>query len=499
MSDMLDGFNDVPIDSVESGARHDASGTAVAPYLHGGGGLFNMPCTDMKVMSAIMQPMAGLANELPVVNGEYGTSPNSFGGVDEEASIAITGVTAGDLDDFANQPTADCTLGPVGGLLKAGSYKNPYGRYRGSTREVSIYRAGRLAALCEPLALQLMNRPGGFGGIAEPSNAPSLDNAIMNEMASRIWESLLSMQRMFSRRLWIGTPANNSGEKRDIWGLDQQINTGTHKDAISSAVMTALDSDIKDFNFDLVGGSGRDIVEYIEEVDNYITFNAEMQGLDPFEYWLVMRPQVFRQITAVWPLREAFFALRDVAKFTNTRINFDGNSIVRTRDDMRRTRMLPINGRNVQVILDTSIPELNVTTAAQLSAGQYASSIYFVPKTVRGNMPVTFWKYFNHQNGQEMAVEKFAGPYATFTSDNGVFRWYVRFTDGCLKLGYEFSPKLVLLTPQLAARIQNVAYEPLQHEREAYPDSQYFFNGGVTSSVPSRYYVGWSAEQQQLS
>lgn len=500
MPDFLDDFNDVP-DSAESGARHDAAGVAVGPYLHGSGGLFNMDCTDTPVISAIMSPLTGLAPVLPVINGEYGTGRNSVGGVDAESSIAITGVTEGDLDDFDNQPTEDCDLGPEGGLLKAGQYKNPYGRIRGSTKEVSIYRAGRAAEACEPLTLRLLNQPGGFEGMADTSMQPSLQNAMWNEMASRIFTSLHTMQRMFSRRLWIGNPANNVGERRDIWGLDQQLNVGTHRDSVSSALLTALDSDVKDFGFDCIGANGRSIMEYIEEIDNYITWNAEGQRLDPFDYYLVMRPGAWRAISQSAPIDEVFYAVRQIAAMNNTNIslNFNASDINKARNTMRKSRLLPVNGEMRQVILDTSIPELTPVTSAQLTPGKWASKIYFVPRTIRGNMAATFWKYFNHANGQSEAIAAFAGPYGSFTSDNGLFRWYVRFTDGCLKLGYEFGPKLVVLTPQLGGVLQNVCYSPLQHERDAYPDSSYFFNGGNTNSPVQRYYVGWSATQQSLS
>lgn len=498
MSDFLDDFNDVP-DVAESGARHDASGTAVGPYLHGPGGLFNMACTDTRVISAIMSPLAGLASELPVVNGEYGEARNSVGGVDAEASVALTGVTSGDLDNFDNQPTADCDLGPVGGDMKAGVYINPYGRIRGSTKEVSIYQAGRQESVCEPLTMRLLNSPDGFGGIAETSMQPTIENALWNEMAARIWTSLHSMQRMFSRRLWIGNPTNNVGEKKDIWGLDQQINENTHRDRTSSAILTALNSDIKDFDFDCVPGSQstRNIVEYIEEVDNYLNVNAEGMRLDPWDYWLVMRPSLWRSITASWPLNEVFYAVREIANLNNqsVHLNFNAGDIAKARNTMRNERMIPINGQMHKVILDSSIPELNVTTSNRLTAGRYASKIYFVPRVIMGNMAATFWKYWNHANFRSEQVAKFAEPYGTFTSDNGLFRWYVRFRDGCLKLGYEFEPKLVVIAPQLGGVIQNVCYSPLQHEREAYPDSAYFFNGGVTSSTPTKYYVGWSATQ----
>lgn len=478
---------------IEQGQRHDPALNPVSPYLHGSGGLFNtVECTDMRVMSAIVSPMQGLMTELPVISGEYGTEGNSTGGVDAEASIALTGITSGDLDNWDNQPTGDCVDGPTGGLLKLGSYVNPYGRIRGSTREVSIVRAGRTSSFCEPQALALMNQPGGFGGIAEPTSQPSLVNALNNELASRIFESLHSMQRMFSRRMWIGSPANNVGERRDIWGFENQINTNTHKDKTSSATLTALNPDIKPFGYDFIGGSGRDIVEYLEEVDYQQTFLAEAQGLDDYEYDIVMRPAMFRSISANWPIRESFDALRLIRKYsTNAVLNFDASSITQARNIIRRNRVLPINGRDRRVILDTSIPEKSIKTNGNLLAGQYASDIYGIPRFVRGNMPVTFWKYFNHNNGQSMAIARIAGE-TTFTSDNGLFRWGVKAANGCVKLNWEFGPKLVLLTPQLAWRITNVAYEPLQHEREAYPDSDYFFNGGNTSSAPEKFYTGWN-------
>lgn len=478
---------------IQEGQRHDPVGSPVTPYIHGDGGLFNLQGTDNKVISAIVGPMSGLMGALPVVNGEFGTAPNSYGGLDPDATIAITGVTSGAADSFANQPTTDCAEGPVGGLPKAGVYTNQFGRYRFSTREVSMYRAGRLASPCEPLTLQLMNQPNMFSGIGLPSNVPSLENAIYNEIASRIYESVMSGARMFSQRLWIGSPSNNNGEARDIWGLESQINTGTHIDRTSSAVLRALDPDVKLFNYDMIGGSGRDIVEYIEEADNYVTFNAESMGLDEYTYWLVLRPQAFRQATAVWPLRESFMAIRTLTNLggSHSNINFDAASVTAQRNQMRRERWLPINGKQVPVILDTTIPEKNVKTASQLKAGQYASDIYGIPKTVRGNMPVTFWKYFNHDNGQAAAIAKFAGT-NTFTTDAGVFRWYVSFKNGCLTLTWEFSPKLVCLAPQLAFRITNVGYEPLQHERDAYPDSDYFFNGGNTNTPTQKFYTGWS-------
>jgi hypothetical protein len=61
----------------------------------------------------------------------------------------ITGVTAGALDDFANQPTAPCQDGPVGGLISVGSIVNTFGHYKAGVREVEINRAGRVTDMTD--------------------------------------------------------------------------------------------------------------------------------------------------------------------------------------------------------------------------------------------------------------------------------------------------------------------------------------------------------------
>lgn len=482
------------LDEQQLGEKHDPSGTAVGPYGHGPGGIFNIPGTQDRVVSAIMNPLSGVAAELPVYNGGIGVEQNQFGGEMQELQTVLTGVTTGNLDDFSNQPTTDCADGPEGGLMKVCTFVNTYGRYRASTKEVSMFRAGMLASAIEPLTLQLMNAPAlREGAIGNPSAGISVRNTLLNELARRVYESVVSFQRMFSKRFWIGSPSNNSGERRDIMGMDLHINEGTHVDYLSSAVCTAADSDIKNFGYDNVNGTGRNIVEYIEMVDAYVMWNAEQQGLTPYEYRLAMRPEAFRQISAQWPVRAHIDALLGVAQYTNISLNLGGNETLQERNRLRRERVLPVNGRDVRVILDDSIPESNITNNGNLTAGQYASDVYFVPWTVMGGVPATFWRYYNYANGQAEAIANFRGiQNPTFTTDNGLFRWYVNFKNGCLKLNYEMAPKLVMLTPQLGARIKNVKYVPLQHFRSAYPDQGYFFNGGVTSQPTQKYYAPWS-------
>lgn len=482
---------ELPLEQTATGQKNDPAGTPVGPFGHGQNGLFNRRGID-DLFSAFITPTGGVLDAIPVYNaGE--SSGNQFGGEDAAFDTLITGVTQGNADLFAQQPTGDCADGPVGGLMKLCKIVNTFGRYRFGVREVSLVRAGRRADLADPIALRVINQPALSGIFGTPAGTPSLSQAVANEWARRLYESVISARRMVSQRVWIGSPANNSGERRDIVGMDIHINENNKVDAEQSAICTAANSDIKAFGFQMVEGNAfnRDIVQYVEMAMEFVLFNADRMGLSPIDGFIAMRPELWNQICQVWPIREYEHALTQIANFTNARLVINAREAYDQRTAMLQSRLLPIKGRMWQVVLDDGIAEDNVTTTGSLLAGQYASDIYFVPTTVMGGFPVTYWEYYNHNNEQSMTLQQLAGG-LTFTTDKGLFRWYLNFKNGCLNATYELSPRLRLRTPQLAWRITDVGYRPLQHFRSPYPNSSYFSDGGVTESSGQQLYASWS-------
>lgn len=475
------------------GQKNDPPFAPAGPYLHGPAGLFNRRELDNPVMSMIMGPMMGVANRLPVFNGARNLGNDSYGGRDTEYDSYITGVTAGDVDDFDNQPTTACADAPVGGLKKLCTLINPFGNYAASTREVQMERAGRLAERVDDFVLQLLNSPVMEGVFGTPSNTPSLSNAIANELAERIFESAVGFQRMFAPRVWTGSPANNNGERRDIVGLNIHINAGNKIDALTSAVCRAADSDIKDFGFDLIGGNGRNIMEYIEMADRYVQWNARRQGFGRVDGFIAMRPELWQELTEIIPVQKYQRVLAVINQVTNGRAIVNANSAYDERNSMRQSLLIPVNGRFIPVVEDDTIAELGPDDNAALIDGQYASDIYFIPENALG-IPLSFWEYFNHGNNQANTIQQQVGGSLTFTTDGGMFRWYVDFSKGCLKLKFVFTPRLRVRAPQLAWRIQNVAYSPLQHLRSWNPDSSYFFNGGAVEGTTQQFYSAWSPD-----
>lgn len=480
------------------GGKNDPSLSPSPPYGHGSGGLFNIPETNDGVFSAFISTLAGAVGSIPVIQTDPTGGPDvgeEFGGYDAEFDSMITGITAGALDDFANQPTTECNDYPEGGLMKVCTIVNTRGRFGAKIRELSVERAGQLSSRLDPTWLRIINQSPGLAAFLEvPSNVPSIGATLVNELARRMYETSMSFSRMFAPRVWIGTPANNNGQRRDIVGLDIHINENNKRDYRQNALCTAANSVVRNFGFNDVDAAPKYLVEQMEECEyQAVEWNGGRMGLGPIDGFVYMRPEMWRRVSAIWPVQKLFDGLREMAHFTQGRVMVDGMTMFNERNSMRANPAIQLNGRTYGVKLDDTMPQLTPNTNANLSPGQYASDIVFVPMTVMGGLPVTFWQYFRHANANAEALASIVGGGFTFTTDNGMFRWYVNFKNGCINLNFKFNPQLKVKTPMVAWRLTNVKVSPVSHQRSWDPSSAYFADGGVTNTdnLNEQYYSSW--------
>lgn len=472
--------------------KNDPPLAPVGPYLHGPQGLFNRRDRSNPIFSAMQVPEAGVADAIPVYNGGRYFA-NEFGMDDWAFDSIITGQTAGDLDNGTGQPIAPCVDGPTAGLLKFCVIANTAGNYKMSTREVSDDRAGRVADMVDGLTAQVANLfPRQVFGTPTPT--PSTQNAIANELQARIFEMTNGFSRFLATQTYAGDPANNSGEYREIIGLDMHINAGNKRDARNMTLCTAADSDVKNFGGAVVG-STTNIMRYIEMCDAYVTQKARRQGLGTPEYIVAMRPELWQEITEVAIPVQKYQRVSAVidSMGTNVRANVDMNAAYNERNTLRSNLLIPVNGRMLRVVIDDTIAE---TSSKPGGIPTYASTIYGIPLTVLGGIPVTYWEYFNHDNNQAQVIQRYAGGFR-WTSDSGMFKWTADFSKGCLKLNVTFTPRLRMRTTQLAWRIDNVACQPLQHFSSWDPTNSYFQNGGVTQGDQQSYYTSYGSTTPQ--
>lgn len=439
--------------------------------LHGVGSLFGSQSVEREVISAHVRPH-GLASRLTRI-------PTT---VEDPRFASLTGFTGTTGDN----PVNPCDDAPAA-YVKSCNLTAQFGRLMFDTQTIEFDKVMLRANRGDFTDLILYGQI--FGGT---NMSPITDQRDILNIVTKMEMVTAGVQteRTLSRHLWQGTPANNTagGGYKEMPGLDSQIATG-QVDADTNALCPALDSDVKDFGYDLVGGTGRDIVEYVSMLEYYLRYNARHMGLDPVTWVVVMRPELWFELSSVWPCRYLTNRCQDSAGSNVAVINDNVNTSM--RDAMRNGMYIDINGNRYEVITDTGIFEHTNVNNASVALGEYASSIYFVPLSIVGGLQVTYMNYLNYRDAFAMSNVALLRGSENFWTDNGIFSWAIEKLNWCYKLKVKTEQRVVLKTPQLAGKIDAVKYTPLQHLREPYPDSPYFADGGVSLRADATKYAVW--------
>jgi hypothetical protein len=457
-----------------------ASGTPSTPYMHGAGGLFGVEGIDRDLIHTRIAGN-GLAATLPVNPSQY-THP-LFG--------YITGFT----DVTGTVPTNVCDDPEIAGQMKTCLQTAPFGRYSFQTREVELNRIGQLISRGEFNDLRLLNDP--IAPLLGRTIFPQLSGNAQLSAGAEVLARMLELGVAFANRLgvqtWTGNPVNNSagGGYEEFMGLDLLI--GTNKvDAITGQECPSLDSDIKDMNYELVDSAAGNIVGIITTLFRFVNHIANNTGLNPARWVLVMRTNLFYELTDVWSC--LYFSYR-CQVFDTANIDpvpqFDAADATNLRDAMREGNYLLIDGVRVPVIRDDFIVEETEGDAALLGPGQFASDIYLVPLTAMGGTPVTFFQHFDYRAGVTQAIIQ-GRLSAHYWTDGGMYLWNWEKNNWCVVWESKIEPRIILRTPQIAGRITNVAYEPLQHFRDILPGDPYHVDGGVTERGGPSLWADWN-------
>ena len=448
----------------------DVAGTPTyGAYAHGPGGLFSYPGISRPVFSAMVLPTAGLQARLPVLSSQDMNPLYSI----------ITGVTG----TTGSEPSGVCDDFPVAGLSKLCTHTFVYGRMGRNTPVADLTKFGRTTNRGEFMDLQFQNTPvipntGSFVPTV-PGAQPA--DILRSGIAKLMFEFAVAWSRDFAPDLYNGNPSNNVGEGRKyFWGLDSLINTG-YQDAITKQACPAADSLVFDFNgLDISAGTnGTTAVRRIVDLYRRLKEVAEDTRLAPVKWVLAMRRRLFWELTEVWPC--AYNTYRCTPYWSssqplmNTPLELDA-----MRSSMRQGSYLLIDGEQVEVQLDSAIPEV------VLPGATFESDIYCVPMTVLGGTPVTFMEHINYDApyGAMEAARLLAPGESYMTSDGGRFLWHKKPpTNFCVQIMAIVEPRLLLLTPYVACRMINVRYTPLSHERDWNTNSSYFVDGGRTNFV----------------
>lgn len=463
--------------------KHDIPGTITPTtnLMHGPSGIFGYPGISRDVFATRVQPR-GLLSVLPA-RGTNETNP---------IVAYLTGFTD---DESGAEKSAVCD-----DPLEAGEIKNCFqgalfGRIERKTQTLELNALGRQVNRGEMFDLRLVNDPLLEGELLSMPNVPqALAQVLNNEVLAR-WMALgVAFERKLGPLVYTGSPSNNTGGGgyKEYHGLETLVGTGK-VDVISGSACAALDSDVRNFAYTRVDANPTLLYNMLLDMFRNLQDIASRTGLDPVQWVIVMRRNLFDEIVDFWPLVYGTFRFGDTAvtSTTITRVNIDAADARMMAEDMRTGKYLVIDGQRIRVVIDDFLPEDSNTNNANVASGCFASDIYILPLTVRGGIVATYLEYFDFSAPgaaiSQAQIGRLAGEYWT---DGGRFLWTTQRTNWCVAWLAKIEPRLRLLTPHLAGRIQNVRYCPVRHYREDDPTSAYFANGGRTSASFAPYDSG---------
>lgn len=468
------------------GQKAQTVGNPVGPYLHGPGGLFGVAGLSQPIISTHTQIISSVAATIPVQ-----TASKSM--LDSGEISPLAAYITGFLRSDQQEKDAVCDDPPPAGNMKTCILTTRFGRKEFRTRQVEVNRIGQTINRGEFLDLNLVNSPlvAQLGGIMMQRFALGRQDGILagREMVARIVEVGVAFQRWICPTTFTGNPTNNSagGGYKEFPGLDLLIATGK-RDALTNATCPSLDSDVKDFNYANVSSptTSANIVYVLTAMYRFLNHKASTQNLGPVDWRLAMRTGLFHAIADMWPCVYNTFTCGVIdTSLIDAVPSVDSAAMRRMSDEMREGKFLLIDGRRIPVILDDCITEETTADNAAIPIGGFSSDIYFLPYSVRGgSFQTLYWEFYDYSKGV-MAAIRDANATSFFWSDAGRFLWSLKSPDNwCLELIAKMEPRLRLLTPQLAGRLQNVVYVPLQHYDDPLPSQDYHVDGGISTGYP---------------
>ena len=459
--------------------KTQTAGAPVGPYIYGPGGLFGVRGLERDIISTHTQITGSLGEIIPIQGTDTDTPLFPY----------ITGFLRSDQQEKDGVCDNPAQAAPFKTCIQT----TIFGRKEFKTRQAEINKIGHkinrgefhdLQVVNGPLVEQMSGLMSGFFGLQGQS-------AIFagREMVMRLVEVGVAFQRWFCPQVYTGNPTNNAagGGYKEFPGLDLLI--GTSKiDALTGTACPSLYSDVKSFGYRQVDNTNDpDIVRTITTMMRILKRRASQQGLGPADIRMVMRNELFYALTEIWPCRYISYRCSTIDGNNIDPVgSFSTEAMFRMKVEMRQGSFLWVDGFQVPVIIDDCIPEDNFNDSATLGGGGFASDIYFVPFTAMGgNLRTLYWEYYDYRNDVLPAVaDAKAGQF--FWSDAGVFLWGLKAPDNwCLELIAKTEPRLILRTPQLAGRLTDVGYTPLQHTNDPLPSQDYWVNGGVSTGRPA--------------
>jgi hypothetical protein len=383
----------------------------------------------------------------------------------------MTGVTEGS----GNNATGSCAAAPKAGDFKVMRQSSNFGIIHEGTKVDDITQAGMRRDYAD-VDRELYNLSTADNPLLP--QVPGIDGSSV--ATSRLRASMFTLgvdiERNASRVFWSGSAGTEDNTYRGVarqWaGVENLVKTG-YTDSVTGVVAPAADSMVKSYNALITGtdSASRSFVAGLTDLVYSMIARAEDLQMPGVQWALVMRRDLFREA--------AKQIAADLPTYTNagsvySPMNRDAMSVQMSFVDMFNNGYLLIDGQQIRVITDNSIPR------ETLANNRYKSDIFMLPLSGLGR-PLLYAQYFDMGNAQaEELSTAFGIEGESRVINNGLYRVFKRVTKGCVEFDVFARLRVILEAPFLAARLDDVWYDSYIQDRQAIPGFSNYFNGGAT-------------------
>lgn len=450
----------------QAGHAIRASGTADVGSLYDEGGLFGTCKQDPTVINAMVGPI-GYEGRL-LWRGSKFTTP-----IYQSLTYIGTTTTA------QSSGCADCGK-PV---ERRCAQSACFGRICQQTNEIIVDDIGLFANQNVP-RLTL------FGNITTPAGDTviGMGEPITDVFFLNLAEVGYNLALDNATILWGGNPTNNVGGRREYRGFDLLINTGKI-DAETGLACDALDSYLLDFGGNVVGGlNAPSILAYMSAAWRRIKFRAARAGFNVASLAtdVVMHPNQWECISMALACEYGLVCSSNVSASTDQ----DAREVADHHRRIRSSMTIELDGDSLPVVLDSQIAQAAASDGNQAA---WMADVYFITRQVNGR--VITWGEYQDLNAAAPMINwfrrTFGASHVTIT-DGGRFAVAPTTSGGfCADVRVLTLPRIIMLMPQLSARVQNVVCRPFGGSTPDVTGSGgiYEIDGGVTF-WPANYLYG---------
>jgi hypothetical protein len=380
----------------------------------------------------------------------------------------MTGVTEGS----GNNSTSACATAPKAGDLKVMRRVANFGIVHEGTKVDDVTQAGMRRDYAD-IDRTLWNTASAENPMLPQAPGIDGDGLVSSRLRSSFYTLGVDIERNYSRALWDGVAGTEDNTWRGIArqhdGISALVKTG-YADSVTGLASPAVDSAIFSHN-QLVTAASSVFVNNLVNLIYSLIQRAQSLQIGDVRWVLGMRSDLFREV--------AKQVAADMPTWTNAGtstapMNMDAVMTYNNFVAMFNNNYLTIEGQNIGVVLDDSIPR------ETLANNTYKSDIYMLPISGLGQ-PLTYIQYFDMGNPQaEELANGFGIDGESRVINGGLYRVFKRVTKGCVEYDVFARLRLIMEAPFLAGRLDDVWYASSIKGNDPIPGMSYYKNGGVT-------------------